>query len=317
MHDHKHCNHHHSHLHSHSHSHHLKPLKNSNNAFLFGITLNLFFVLIEVSYGFISHSLALLADAGHNLSDVAGLAIAWAAFWFSQKKPTTQFTFGLRKSSILSALVNSFILLIAVGIMIWEAIHRLLSPEAIHSPTVMVVASIGIIINTATALLFLKNKDDDINLKGAYLHMAADALISLGVVISAVVIYYTNWNWLDPVVSLIISLVIIFGTWDLLKDSFRLSMDAVPDGIDPIAVKKYLSEIFDVVEVHDLHIWAMSSSETALTAHLTFNNPLKDNRLLSQMSDELRDHFKIHHVTIQSEILDHNFQCSLHSEDVV
>ena len=314
MHDHKNCNHQHSHSHSHTHS---PPIKSSNNAFMIGIILNIIFVFIEAIYGFMSHSLALLADAGHNLSDVAGLAIAWTAFWISQKKPTSQFTFGLRKSSILSALINSLILLVAVGIMIWEAIHRLWNPASIHSPTVMIVASIGIVINSLTALLFLKNKEDDINLKGAYLHMAADALISLGVVFTAVVIYYTNWNWLDPIVSLVISLIIIFGTWDLLKDSFRLSMDAVPSGIDPIAVKKYLAQLNNVVDVHDLHIWAMSSSETALTAHLTFANPIKDNLLISQISRELRDQFKIHHVTIQSEIFEHAYQCSLSPEDVV
>lgn len=322
MHDHHHnCNHDHSSTkdsHSHSHGHHHHGPKNYNTAFIIGISLNSIFVIIEGLYGYFSNSLALMADAGHNLSDVAGLLIAWGAIWLATKKPTSNYTFGLRKSSILSALFNAIFLMIAVGIIIWEALHRLWTPSLIvEYKTVIIVASIGIVINSLTALLFFKDKDDDINIKGAYLHMAADALISLGVVISGVIISYTSWNWLDPVVSIIISLVIIYGTWGLLKDSMRLSMDAVPENIDPHAVKKYFENIEDVVEVHDLHIWAMSTTETALSVHLTVKKHSLENQKLVKISSHLKDKFKIHHPTIQVELYEENFQCHLQPEDVL
>ena len=322
---HKNCNHdHHSllhkpHDHDHSHSHHghHHAPKNYNRAFFIGIALNSIFVIIEGLYGYLSHSLALMADAGHNLSDVAGLIIAWGAFWLTSKKPTAKYTFGLRKSSILSALINAIFLMIAVGIIIWEAIHRLWNPTNIESSTVMIVAGIGIVINTITALLFFKDKDDDINLRGAYLHMAADALISLGVVIAALVIHFTKWNWLDPIISIVISLIIIYGTWDLLKDSLRLSMDAVPSGIDPAAVKKYLESIEDVVEVHDLHIWAMSTTETAMMVHLSMKNSVVNNQKLANIGQNLKKQFKIHHSTIQVELYDEKFHCHLKPSDIV
>lgn len=311
QHHHHNCNHDH-----HGHHNHHAP-KNYNKSFIFGICLNSLFVLIEGFYGYFSNSLALMADAGHNLSDVAGLLIAWGAIWLATKKPTRHFTFGLRKSSILSALFNALFLMIAVGIIIWEAFHRLWSPNIIEYKTVIIVASIGIVINAITALLFFKDKDDDINIKGAYLHMAADALISAGVVISGIVISYTSWNWLDPLVSIIISLVIIYGTWDLLKNSMRLSMDAVPLDIDPFAVRKYLESIEDVIEVHDLHIWAMSSTETALSVHLTLSKYSLENHKLIKISSHLKSKFKIHHPTIQVELYEENFQCHLKPEDVL
>jgi cobalt-zinc-cadmium efflux system protein len=282
-----------SHPHDHHHHHHHGP-KNYNAAFVFGITLNSLFVIIEGFYGYISNSLALMADAGHNLSDVAGLLIAWGAIWLATKKPTSHYTFGLRKSSILSALFNAIFLMIAVGIIIWEALHRLWSPSlVIGTKVVIIVAGIGIVINSITALLFFKDKDHDLNIKGAYLHMAADALISAGVVLSGVIISYTSWNWLDPLVSIVISLIIIYGTWDLLKNSMRLSMDAVPLDIDPLAVKKYLENIDDVVEVHDLHIWAMGSTETALSVHLTVKKNSLENSQLAKISTHLQNKFII------------------------
>ncbi len=303
--------------HSHDHHHHHHAPKNYNNAFIIGIALNFIFVIVEAVYGFFSHSLALMADAGHNLSDVAGLLLAWGAFWLVRKKPNTQFTFGLRKSTIFSALLNSIILLMAVGIIIWEAIHRLFSPNIIESKTVMIVAGIGILVNAMTALLFFKDKDDDMNIKGAYLHMAADALISLGVVISALIISYTSWYWLDPIISIVISLIIIYGTWDLLVGSLKLSMDAVPEGINPLEVKKYLESLEYVTDVHDLHIWGLSTTETALSVHLTVKNNIIDNKNLVQINEHLKKHFKIHHPTIQIEIFDENFECHLKPEDVV
>lgn len=315
--EHHHCEHNHKQDHDHDHSHHHHAPKNYNTAFIIGISLNFIFVLLEATYGYFSESLALMADAGHNLSDVAGLLVAWGAFWLAGKKPSKHFTFGLRKSSILAALFNSVFLLLAVGIILWEAIHRLMSPNAIETKTVMIVAAIGIVINTLTALLFFKDKNDDINLKGAYLHMAADALISLGVVLSAVIISYTGQYWIDPLVSIIISLVIIYGTWDLLKNSARLSMDAVPQGIDPTAVKEYLSNIENVREVHDLHIWAMSTTENALTVHLTMTKMSFDNNKLLQVTKHLEKEFKIHHPTIQIESFDEKFECHYKPEDVL
>ncbi len=314
-HDHDHEHDHHDHDHHHGHHHHAP--KNYNTAFVLGISLNLIFVIVEGLYGYWSQSLALVADAGHNLSDVAGLLMAWIAFWLAGKKPTRHFTFGLRKSSVLAALFNAVFLLIAVGIILWEAVHRLMTPNLIESKTVMIVAAIGIVINAATALLFFKDKNDDINLKGAYLHMAADALISFGVVISAVVISYTGLNWIDPAVSILISLIIIWGTWDLLKNSVKLSMDAVPENVDPVAVKAYLEGLTDVREVHDLHIWAMSTTETALTAHLTMNQLTLDNKKLVEITKELKKSFKIHHPTLQVELFEENFECHLKPEDVL
>ena len=315
MHVHHKCNHDHS-KDNHSHGHHHVP-KNHNAAFILGITLNSLFVVIEGLYGHFSNSLALMADAGHNLSDVAGLVIAWGAIWLATKKPTSRYTFGLRKSSILSALFNSLFLMAAVGIIIWEALHRMWSPSPIDNKTVIIVASIGIVINSLSALLFFRNKEDDINIKGAYLHMAADALISFGVVASGIIISYTSWYWLDPLMSIFISFIIIYGTWDLLKSSLKLSIDAVPVNIDPLAVKKYLESIADVHEVHDLHIWAMSSSETALTVHLTMKTYSIGTKNLAKISSYLNSHFNIHHPTIQIELFDENFECHLKSEDVL
>jgi len=311
-HHHHHCEHDHKHSHQHNHG----P-KDYNTAFILGISLNFTFVCIEAFYGYWSHSLALVADAGHNLSDVIGLTMAWAAFWLVSKKPTSKFTFGLRKSTILSALFNSLFLLIAVGIIIWEAIHRIMLPNIVESKTVMIVAALGIVINTLTALLFFKDKDHDMNIKGAYLHMAADALISLGVVISAIVISYTSWYWLDPVVSILISLIIIYGTWDLFKGSIKLSMDAVPESINPFEVKKYLESIEDVVDVHDLHIWGLSTTDIALSVHLTVKNNSLNNSRLVQISKYLSEHFKINHPAIQIELHDKNFECHLKSDDVI
>ncbi|MFA6236009.1 MAG: cation diffusion facilitator family transporter [Bacteriovorax sp.] len=314
MHNHNNCS--HDHLHSRTHDHHHGP-KNYNRAFAAGISLNLIFVLIEGFYGYFANSLALIADAGHNLSDVAGLVVAWMAFWMTTKKPTANFTFGLRKSSILSALFNAAFLFVAVGIILWEAIHRIFAPNIVDANTVMIVAAIGIVINSLTALLFFKNKNDDINIRGAYLHMAADALISLGVVISAVIISYTSWTWIDPLVSIIIALTIIYGTWGLLKDSIRLSMDAVPLSIDPLAVKNYLTGLPDVREIHDLHIWAMSTTETALSVHMTVNAHQANNSMLTDITTHLKHHYKIDHPTIQIELYEKNFECHFKSEDVL
>lgn len=306
----------HDHSHAHGESCHHSP-KNYNAIFFIGISLNLIFVVVEAVYGVISNSMSLVADAGHNFSDVVSLVLAWGAFWLTKRKPTARYTYGLKKSSILSALLNAVILLVAVGAIIWEAIERFFNPVEIQSGTVMIVATIGILINTGTALLFLKDREHDINIRGAFLHMTADALISLGVVISAFVISYTGLEWIDPATSIVISIIIVIGTWQLLKESIHLSMDAVPKGIDPEKVKNYLNSFDDVVEVHDLHIWAMSTTETALTAHIVIKCPDLENKLLKKINEGLKKNYKIHHPTLQLEISDQTFVCDLKSDEVV
>jgi cobalt-zinc-cadmium efflux system protein len=241
---------------------------NFGPAFAIGIALNTVFVIIEAIYGYASNSTALIADAGHNLSDVLGLVVAWIAVVLSRRPPSPRYTYGLRGSSILAALFNAVFLLIAVGAIGWEAISRLLNPEPVAEMTVIIVATIGIAINGFTAWLFASGSKDDLNIRGAYLHMAADAAVSTGVVIAAIIIMFTGWLWLDPVTSLVIVAIIVWGTWGLLRDSTAMSLDAVPSGIDPVAVRQYLELRPGVTQVCDLHIWSMSTTEVALTCHL-------------------------------------------------
>ena len=241
---------------SHDHSH---APANYNKAFAIGIGLNVIYIIIEVIVGLTINSVALLADAGHNLSDVVSLLLAWGASYLTTLPPSKRRTYGLRKSSVLASLTNAIILLIAIGATAWEAVRRFSHPQAIPGGTVMWVAGVGVVVNTATALLFMKGRKGDINIKGAYLHMAADAGVSVGVVLAGLAISLTGVLWIDPLVSLLIVLVIAIGTWGLLRDSVNLAMDAVPAGIDPAAVRRYLGEQPGVTEVHDLHIWAMST----------------------------------------------------------
>ncbi|HEV8377686.1 MAG TPA: cation diffusion facilitator family transporter [Tepidisphaeraceae bacterium] len=284
-----------------SHEHHHHEPANYNRAFGIGIALNLGFVLIEAIFGFRAHSLALLADAGHNLSDVLGLLLAWGAIVLSRRPPTKRRTYGLRRSSILAALANAIFLLIAVGGIGWEAIQRFKAPAHVSAGTVIWVAVAGIIINSVTAILFMSGRKRDMNIEGAFLHMAADAAVSLGVVIAGVVISYTGWYWIDPVVSLIIVAVITIGTWSLLRRSVDLAMDAVPEGIDPVAVRDYLAGLPGVKAIHDLHIWGMSTTEAALTAHLVRPDAKDDDEFLTTIARELHDRFGLEHVTIQVE----------------
>ena len=285
-----------SHPHNHTHSH-----SDYNRAFAIGVALNVIYIVVEATYGFLAGSLALLADAGHNLSDVLGLLLAWGANYLVQRKPTERHTYGWRKSTILAALTNAIILLVAMGGIAWEAVRRFSDPSPVSGKTVIIVAAIGVVINTATALLFLSGRKTDLNIRGAFLHMAADAGVSAGVVLAGVVILATGWPWIDPVVSLTITAIILVGTWGLLRDSFNLALDAVPAGIDPEAVKTYLSDLPGVTGVHDLHIWAMSTSETALTVHLVKPDAGDDDALIEQASRELHDRFGIEHITIQWE----------------
>lgn len=272
-----------------------------NKAFAIGIALNIAYVLIETGFGLAIKSLALLADAGHNLSDVLSLLLAWAASYLSKVSPSRQRTYGYRRSSILAAFLNAIVLLVAIGAIAWEAIRRFSEPQAIPGGTVMAVATAGVFLNGATALLFMKGREHDINIRGAFLHMAADAGVSAGVVAAGFAIKLTAHQWIDPVVSLGIVLVVAIGTWGLLRDSVNLSLDAVPKGINPAAVKKYLSDLPGVSEVHDLHIWAMSTTENALTAHLIKPDGTLDDPLLDQIQTVLHEQFKIEHMTIQME----------------
>lgn len=282
----------------HSHTH---EIKNYNKAFGYGIALNIIYIVVEVIYGLLINSMALLADAGHNFSDVLGLILAWGGAYLAKTATTKSRTYGLRKSTILAALFNAIILLIAVGAITIEAIRKIAEPEPIGGTTMMIVAGVGVVINTLTALLFLKGREKDLNIKGAFLHMAADAGVSLGVVAAGFLINLTGFYLLDPIISLVIVVVITIGTWGLLKDSFHLSMDAVPRNIIFEEVKKYLSSLEGVEEVHDLHIWAMSTTETALTVHLVIPEEIKNDKFLSKVCGQLHHKFGIEHSTIQIE----------------
>ena len=294
--DHENCKEHH---HAHSHGHHHHAPTTYNRAFAIGIGLNISFVLIEAYFGWQADSLSLLADAGHNLSDVLGLILAWSAMFVGTLQGNDRHTYGWRRASILAALINALVLLVAMGAMAWEAIHRLQQPVPVVGSTMMWVAGIGVLINGITAWFFMRGGDSDINIRGAFLHMAADALVSLGVVVAGFAYIICGWSWLDPVMSLLIALVIIAGTWSLLRQSLHLSLDGVPEHIDLAKVREYFLSLADVRAVHDLHIWAMSSSEVALTVHLVMPEGHGHDAFLQEVTAELHDHFDIDHPTIQ------------------
>lgn len=286
-------------------------------AFAIGIALNAAYVVAEVFYGLAAHSLALLADAGHNLGDVLGLVTAWGAVVLSKRKPGGRYTYGLRRSSILAALGNAIVLLVVTGGIAWEGVRRLVDPEPSAGSTIMIVAAAGIAVNGITAYLFMSGRKDDLNIKGAFLHMASDALVALGVVIAGALILWTGWLWLDPIISLVISVVIVAGTWSLLRDAANLSLDAVPEGIDQREVGTCLRELPGVTEIHDLHIWGLSTTEAALTAHLVRNDPVSDERLLHLAAEAMRERFKIGHATFQLETSAAAEACKLRPADVV
>ncbi len=292
--------HNHSHGHHHGHSHQPRAM---NNAFVVGIVLNTLFVGVQVVAGFITDSVALLSDAGHNLSDVASLILALVAYRLAKAKPTKDFTYGYKKSTILAALVNAVILLVAIGVLGYEAIHRLREPHPIQGGIVAIVAGIGIVVNFGTALLFFRDKEHDLNSKGAYLHMMADALVSVGVVIAGVVISYTGWYWLDGAISIVILLVILFSTWSLLTDSLRMTLDAVPENISKTEIDKVVMETEGVVGMHHTHIWAMSTTQNALTTHVSLSDDLtfdEKMKLIHELKHKLLHH-DIHHATIELE----------------
>jgi len=297
--------------------HHDHAPKSYGRAFAIGVGLNVAFVLIEAFYGYRAHSLALVADAGHNLSDVLGLLLAWGASILTLRQPTPRRTYGLRRSSILAALINAVVLLIAIGGIAWEAIRRFSAPSSVEGGTVIWVAAVGIVINAVTAWLFVAGQKEDLNIRGAFLHMAADAGVSLGVVLAGFAILATGWQWLDPVVSLIIVAVILVGTWGLLRDSVNLALDAVPENVDEARVQAYLASVPDVSDVHDLHIWGMSTTETALTAHLVLRASNEGDALLHRVCKELHDQFGIEHATLQVETGDPAYPCGLAPADTV
>lgn len=320
-HEHEGHDHNHSHEHEHGHAHgalgHSHAPKNFGAAFAIGTALNLAYVIAQTIFGLASHSLALLADAGHNLGDVLGLVLAWVASYLATRPPTPRRTYGWRRASVLAAFANAMLLLIAVGGITWEAIRRFSDHEPVAGKTVIWVALGGIVVNTATALLFMSGRKGDLNVRGAFLHMAADAAVSAGVVVAGIVILFTGWQLVDPIVSLAINGVIVWGTWSLLRESFNLTMDAVPSEIDAAKVRSYLENLPAVTAVHDLHIWGMSTTETALTAHIVKPDARLDDALLVDIKRDLSEKFKIGHITIQFETGDAAHPCEQEPEQAV
>ncbi len=300
-----------------THDHDHGTLDPTSKAFAVGVTLNLAFVAIEVVFGLRANSLSLLADAGHNFSDVIGLLVAWWAMAMAKRAPSEQFTYGLRSSTILAALANAMLLLIAVGGIVWEALHRFYEPSAVSEITMIWVAAVGVVINVTTALMLMHGREHDINLHGAFLHMVADALVSVGVVLAGIGMMWTGWLWLDPAISVVIGVVIFAGTWSLLKASLRLSLHAVPDGIETKAVMEYLQGLPQVEEVHDLHIWGMSTTEVALTAHLVTPQGHPGDAFLHHLAEQLHERFDVDHATFQIELGDEGISCRLAPHDVV
>ena len=303
--------------HGHAHEHQGRKHQGHERAYAVGIALNLGFVAIESVYGMLSHSMALLADAGHNLSDVLALALAWGAGVLGRREPSHRFTYGLGSSTILAALVNAMLLMLGVGGIAVEAVQRLMNPVPVAATTVIWVALCGTVVNAVTALFFLRDREHDLNVRGAFLHMAADAAVSLGVVLAAVGMLYSGWAWLDPVMSLAVAAVIVGSTWDLLRDSVNLSLHAVPPRIDTGLIRGYFSGLAGVAEFHDLHIWGMSTTEAALTVHLVMPGGHSGDHFIAQVANELHASFGIGHATIQVETGDERHPCPLAPDDVV
>ena len=285
---------------SHSHQHQI----DFGRAFAIAILLNTAFIGAEVIFGLLSDSLTLLADAGHNLSDVMGLLLAWGATSLERRSPTKRFTYGLRRTSVLAALANAILLLVSIGAIAWEAVRRLREPAAVAGVTMIWVAAAGVLVNGITAWMFVGGRKRDLNIRGAFLHMAADAAVSAGVVVAGFIILKTGWSLLDPISSLIIVAIILVGTWGLLRDSINLVLDAVPRGIDPGAVEEFLEQLPGVAAIHHLHVWGLSTTETACTAHVVKREPQLDDQLLKTIAHELEERFGIAHTTIQFERCD-------------
>ena len=301
---------HHNHNHSKGHHHHPSP-KSQGRVFIMTIVLNMLFVIIEFAYGFITNSTALIADAGHNISDVLGLMLAWGAVILTRKAPSKRYTYGLRSTSIMAAVANAMLLLVACGAIAMEAIDRFSQPPAVAGLTVSIVAAVGIVINGLSAWLLMRGSKEDLNIRGAYLHMAADAAVSLAVVIAGVAMFYTGWYLIDPIISLVIVIVIVVGTWSLLRDSMQLALSAVPANIDALAIDAYLRQLDGVTEIHDLHIWGLSTTESALTVHLVMPNGHPGDIFMDEIVQTLEERFFVHHSTLQIEQGTTNHSCSL------
>ncbi|WDN90932.1 cobalt-zinc-cadmium efflux system protein [Desulfosarcina sp. BuS5] len=299
---------------SHDHSH---EIGNYNRSFAIGVILNIVFVAIEAGYGVFADSLALIADAGHNLSDVVSLLLAWGASVLATKAATEKRTYGLRKVTVMASMVSAILLLVALGGITWKAVGRFSSPQPVKGMTVIIVAGIGVVINTLTALLFFKGQKHDLNIRGAFLHMAADAGVSLGVVIAGIFVLAKGWLWIDPVVSLVIVAVTFIGTWGLLRDSINYSIDAVPKSIDIAGIRQYLNSFEHVCRIHDLHVWPLSTTEIALTVHIVVNSESLDNNFLQRLQQHLHDHFRIEHSTIQVETSEQGNNCMLDRNNCV
>jgi cobalt-zinc-cadmium efflux system protein len=305
-------------IHTHDHHHHAHEHKSgTGRAFAIGIALNVIFVLVEWVLGVTANSLSLIADATHNFSDVLALVLAWGAMALARRPPSTRFTYGLRGTTILAALGNAMLLLVATGGIVWEAILRFKSTAAVNETIMIWVAALGVVINAGTALLFMGGSKTDLNVRGAYLHMAADAGVSLGVAVAGVGMLFTGWTWLDPATSLLIVTVIFVGTWGLLRDSVRLALHAAPESVDPLDVRRYLTGLPGVKEVHDLHIWGMSTSETALTVHLMMPGGHPGDDFLSEVIRQIEAEFHIGHATIQIETGTSSNPCALAPDHVV
>jgi cobalt-zinc-cadmium efflux system protein len=297
--------------------HHGEPAKGHGRAFAIGIGLNLTFVVVEVVAGIFAHSLALLADAGHNFGDVLGLGLAWGAAALAQRKPSARRTYGLRRTTIVASVTNAVILLFITGGLAWESVRRLFDPTAVASKVVIVVALVGTVLNVVAALPFLRGRHGDMNIRAAFSHLVADAALSLGVAVAGGVVLFTGWTWVDPAMSIVLAVTILVGTWSLMRGSLDLMLDAVPEGIDPDAVRAFLARLPGVVQIHDLHIWAMSTTETALTAHLVMPMVAHAPSFLSDACKAIHDEFGIAHATLQVDPEDAPHPCRLAAEEVV
>ncbi len=302
-------NHQHEHHHEHGNCHHSVAPKGLNKVFMIAIAANLIYTIIQAIFALHANSMSLLADAGHNLGDVLSLLLAWGANWLLTQPSTENFSYGFKRTSILASTANSIILLVACALIIYGAIDKLIYPQPIHAITVIVVAAIGIIVNLGSALLFIRESKEDINIRGAFLHLASDALVSVGVVIAAIVIYFTGWLWLDPIISLLIVATILYNSWQLFSRAIHLLLDAVPKTVDRHQVKTYFECIPGVASVHDLHIWGLSTRDTALTVHVIMPDIRLTDKQHEQIRQDMLKQFKIGHVTVQVEQSEGCYQC--------
>jgi len=308
-----HTGHHHGHGHSHAghHHHHGAPPDGKSRAFAIAVALNIGIVVLQVVYGFIAHSTALLADAGHNLSDVLGLVLAWGAIFLARRKTSARFTYGLRGSSILASLANAALLCVASGAIAWEAILRMMDPPAVGGVEVFAVAAAGLLINGFSAWLFMSGSKDDLNVRGAFLHMLGDAAVSAAVAVSGLIILFTGWNWVDPVMSLVVVAVVLFGTWGLLTESVKLALGAVPGQVNTQSIARYLARLPGVTDIHDLHVWALSTTENSMTVHLVMPGGHPGDTFIDEVAAKLASKYSVHHVTIQIDLGTSDHHCAL------